>query len=225
MGRILIVDADPVMRRMLASCLRQEQHEIAEAPAVSDARQQITSKPFDVVYGDQQMPDGDGFDVLGAAREADPSLSVVFVTAVGAIDVGLESMRRGAFDFVSKPFQPEVVRATARRAIRFTALLRENVVLKETVTRLEGASGTHGDCDSMRVISEKIAIGVPANVPGKPWPCFDLSAFLDQTEKELIVRTLHSTGGAQAEAARRLGLSRSALAYKLTKYSIRGTIA
>ena len=52
---------------------------------------------------------------------------------------------------------------------------------------------------------------------------FDLSAFLDQTEKELIVRTLASTGGAQAEAARRLGLSRSALAYKLTKYGIRGS--
>jgi len=52
---------------------------------------------------------------------------------------------------------------------------------------------------------------------------FDLSAFLDQTEKELIVKTLTSTRGAQAEAARRLGLSRSALAYKLTKYNIRGT--
>jgi DNA-binding NtrC family response regulator len=52
---------------------------------------------------------------------------------------------------------------------------------------------------------------------------FDLSAFLDQTEKDLIVRTLASTGGAQAEAARRLGLSRSALAYKLTKYGIRGS--
>jgi DNA-binding NtrC family response regulator len=52
---------------------------------------------------------------------------------------------------------------------------------------------------------------------------FDLSAFLDQTEKELIVRTLTATRGAQAEAARRLGLSRSALAYKLTKYNIRGT--
>ena len=51
---------------------------------------------------------------------------------------------------------------------------------------------------------------------------FDLSAFLDQTEKELIVKTLTSTRGAQAEAARRLGLSRSALAYKLTKYNIRG---
>ena len=51
---------------------------------------------------------------------------------------------------------------------------------------------------------------------------FDLTALLEQTEKDLIVRTLSATGGAQAEAARRMGLSRSALAYKLNKYGIRG---
>ena len=52
---------------------------------------------------------------------------------------------------------------------------------------------------------------------------FDLTGFLEQTEKDLIVRTLSATGGAQAEAARRMGLSRSALAYKLNKYGIRTT--
>ena len=54
--------------------------------------------------------------------------------------------------------------------------------------------------------------------PGEP---FDLTGFLESTEKELILRTLSSTNGAQAEAARRMGLSRSALAYKLNKYGIR----
>jgi DNA-binding NtrC family response regulator len=78
------------------------------------------------------------------------------------------------------------------------------------------------------------AVGAAVTVPGNgnpiktvtapaPSGSFDLSAYLDQTEKELIVRTLAATHGAQAEAARRLGLSRSALAYKLTKYNIRGT--
>ena len=54
-----------------------------------------------------------------------------------------------------------------------------------------------------------------------PQQSFDLTAFLEKTEKELILKTLASTGGAQAEAARRMGLSRSALAYKLTKYGIK----
>ena len=59
-----------------------------------------------------------------------------------------------------------------------------------------------------------------AQFPGEP---FDLTDFLEKTEKELILRTLGSTSGAQAEAARRMGLSRSALAYKLNKYGIRAT--
>ena len=57
--------------------------------------------------------------------------------------------------------------------------------------------------------------------PESPQQSFDLTAFLEKTEKELILKTLASTGGAQAEAARRMGLSRSALAYKLTKYGIK----
>jgi len=60
----------------------------------------------------------------------------------------------------------------------------------------------------------------PMQFPGEP---FDLTEFLEKAEKELILRTLGSTNGAQAEAARRMGLSRSALAYKLNKYGIRAT--
>ena len=64
----------------------------------------------------------------------------------------------------------------------------------------------------------------PVQVPSTPVSeSFDLTALLEQTEKELIMRTLSATGGAQAEAARRMGLSRSAMAYKLNKYGIRGT--
>ena len=68
-----------------------------------------------------------------------------------------------------------------------------------------------------------MAIAAQENVPQSGSGPFDRSAFLDQTEKELIIRTLTATRGAQAEAARRLGLSGSALAHKLTKYNIRGT--
>lgn len=88
---------------------------------------------------EQRMPDGDGLEVLSAAREADPAMSVVFLTAVATIELAVESMRRGAFDFLTKPFQPEVVRAAANRAAQNARLLRENTLLKGTVIRLEGS--------------------------------------------------------------------------------------
>ena len=91
------------------------------------------------------MPDGTGFDVLTSVREFDPSLSVVFLTAFATVELAVESMRQGAFDFITKPFQPDVVKATAYRACERTQLLRENDLLKLTVDRLEGSSEIFGD--------------------------------------------------------------------------------
>ena len=59
---------------------------------------------FDAVITDQKMGDGEGLDVLAAAREADPALAVVFLTAFATVELAVESMRRGAFDFITKPF-------------------------------------------------------------------------------------------------------------------------
>src|SRR5438067_1755737 len=163
MARILIVDDEPNMRRILASNLRQDKHELYEASGVEEARRLLASDCFDVVFTDQRMPDGEGMSVLAAARECDPALSVVFLTAVATIELAVESMRHGAFDFLTKPFQPEVVRATAQRASERTRLLRENVLLKDTVDRLEGTSEIYGESAGMGAVREKIARVAPTN--------------------------------------------------------------
>ncbi len=75
-----------------------------------------------MVLTDQKMPDGDGLQVLAAAIEADPTISVVVITAFATVDLAVESMRQGAFDFITKPFQPEVVRAAVIRACERTRL-------------------------------------------------------------------------------------------------------
>src|SRR5437016_6200332 len=138
MGRILIVDDEPSMRRILASNLRQDDHQLWEASGVEEARRSLAANDFDVVITDQKMPDGEGLNVLSVAHENDPTLPVILLTAVATIELAVESMRRGAFDFLTKPFQTEVVRATVRRACERTRLLRENILLKDAVVRLEG---------------------------------------------------------------------------------------
>src|SRR6516162_8705183 len=126
MGRILIVDDEPHMRRILASNLKQENHRVLEVSGLADARRVLIEESFDAVITDQKMRDGEGLDVLAIARETDPALSVVFLTAFATVELAVESMRRGAFDFITKPFMPEVLRATAVRAVEHTQLLREN---------------------------------------------------------------------------------------------------
>ena len=109
MGRILIADDEPHMRRILASTLASDQHVITEASGVEDAKAHLNAGDFDVVFTDQKMGDGEGLDVLAEVRESLSTLSVVFVTAFATIELAVESMRQGAFDFVTKPFQPQVI--------------------------------------------------------------------------------------------------------------------
>src|SRR5215471_18731800 len=163
MGRILIVDDEPNMRRILASNLRLDQHQIWEAGGVDEAQRSLASHDFDVVITDQKMPDGEGLGVLAAAHENDPTLPVIILTAVATIELAVEAMRSGAFDFLTKPFQPEVVRATVQRAYERTRLLRENILLKDAVVRLEGTSEIYGDSPAMHEVRERITRVAPTN--------------------------------------------------------------
>ena len=184
MGRILIVDDEASMRRILASNLRQDQHEIWEASGVQEAQRALAANDFDVVVTDQKMLDGEGLAVLASAHEVDPTLPVIFLTAVATIELAVESMRQGAFDFLTKPFQPEVVRATVRRACERTRLLRENILLKDAVVRLEGAAEIYGESQAMHDVRDRIARVAPTNATV-------LITGETGTGKELVARAIH----------------------------------
>jgi two-component system, NtrC family, response regulator HydG len=184
MGRILLVDDEPNMRRILASHLRQDQHQVSEANGVEEAQHSLAANDFDVVITDQKMPDGDGLTVLSSAHENDPTLPVILLTAVASIELAVESMRKGAFDFLTKPFQPEVVRATVRRAVERTRLLRENILLKDAVVRLEGDSEIYGESPAMNEVRERIARVAPTGATV-------LITGETGTGKEVVARAIH----------------------------------
>ena len=184
MGRILIVDDEPHMRRILASTLSLDRHASTEAGGLSEARVHLGAEDFDAVFTDQKMGDGEGLDVLAAVREADPTLSVVFLTAFATIELAVKSMKEGAFDFVTKPFQPEVVRAAAKRACERTTLLRENDLLRETVGRLEGSSEIFGNSAAMDKVRDLIT-----RVARTTAPVLILGE--TGTGKELVARAVH----------------------------------
>lgn len=184
MGTILIVDDEASMRRILATNLRLDAHRVTEASGAVEAKAAMAKDEFDVVLTDQKMPDGTGLDVLAAARQDDPTTSVIFLTAVGTLELAVESMREGAFDFLTKPFVPDAVRSAVKRACERTTLLRENAVLKTAVMKLEGPDEIFGESESIQAIRETIArvapLGITVLVTGETG-----------TGKELVARAIH----------------------------------
>lgn len=186
MSKILLVDDEPNIRTILKSNLLAEKYAIHEAANVAQARAKLLETRFDAVITDQKMPDGDGLQVLAAAHELDPTLAVVFLTAFATVELAVQSMRGGAFDFLTKPFQPGVVRAVARRACEHTALVRENGVLREAIDRLEGATDLFGNSHAMIGVREKIARVAPTNAT-------ILITGETGTGKELVAREIHKS--------------------------------
>ena len=186
MGRILIVEDETHMRRILASNLRHAGHEVAEAAGTREAKRVLAVDDFEVAFVDQRMPDGEGLEVLAFARDADPALSVVMLTAVATIELAVEAMRRGAFDVLTKPFEPEAVLAVAARACERTLLLRENSQLKREVNRLAGSGELVANSSQMRAVLERISRVAPTNATV-------LITGETGTGKELVARCIHKS--------------------------------
>jgi DNA-binding NtrC family response regulator len=184
MGKVLIVDDEQSMRRIVKANLRQGSHISVEASSPSEAIALLLKEDFDVVLTDQKMAGGSGLDVLRAVQENDPTTSVIFLTAVGTVELAVESMRQGAFDFLTKPYVLDVMLATINRACERTALLRENAVLRTTVRKLEGADEIIGESKSIAVVREMISRVAGANstvlITGETG-----------TGKELVARAIH----------------------------------
>ncbi len=185
MPRILIVDDEANMRRILASILEEDGHDVIDSGTVADARGALASASLDLVITDQKLPDGDGLAVIRAASDFDPTLPVIMLTAYATVELAVEAMRQGAFDFIPKPFLPEPVLAAVRRALEHTALLRENARLRGQVRRLDPTADLIGDSPGMLQAKELIARVAPTSATV-------LITGETGTGKELVARAVHA---------------------------------
>jgi NtrC-family two-component system response regulator AlgB len=134
--RILIVDDEPNIRRTLAVALEAMGHEVEEADAPAKALAIIGRRPCDVALIDVRLGEQSGLDLIEPLLAQLPSLTVVVITAYASVDIAVEAMRRGAFDFLPKPFTPAQVRAVLERVARVRGL-RDRVADLEELVRAE----------------------------------------------------------------------------------------
>jgi NtrC-family two-component system response regulator AlgB len=121
--RILIVDDEPNIRKTLRVALESMRHSVEAAVGVADAVKSVERSRFDVALVDLRLGGGEsGLDLLETCRRLAPRMAVVIITAHGTIDNAVDAMRRGAFDYLSKPFTPAQVRAVMERVERLKNL-------------------------------------------------------------------------------------------------------
>jgi len=143
-SRILVVDDDPASRDLLRKVLATEGHQVVQAADGREALAELQRQPADLVVSDIRMPDVDGVQLLERLREVAPDVPVILVTAFGDVEGAVEAIRRGAFDYLPKPYDVDGIRMLVRRALTQAALVSENRELRRQVRdkyRLEGIVG------------------------------------------------------------------------------------
>jgi DNA-binding NtrC family response regulator len=170
---------------MLRHALESQGHVVLEAHDEPEAIQHMRQTRPAVVLTDLKLPHGDGFGVLRAAKELDPELQVVVMTAYGSIQDAVTAMKEGAMDFLAKPVDPDHLILMVERAIAQRRILTEYILLKEELAQRRGAPRIIGEDRQLRQVSQQLhrAAATDATV---------LLEGESGTGKELFARTLHA---------------------------------
>jgi DNA-binding response OmpR family regulator len=116
--KVLVVDDEPVVVNSIRRTLTRRGYAVSEAFSANEALHRILNEMYDLVLLDMKMPDGNGLELLPTIRKHRPALPVVMVTGYASIDTAVEAIRRGAKDYMAKPFTPEELYTVASKALR-----------------------------------------------------------------------------------------------------------
>jgi len=133
--RVLIVDDEENFRHMLSVILVKEGYEVETASNGDEALQKVIASPFDQVLCDIRMPRMDGLEFLREKRKKGAEVITIMMSAYGTVDIAIEAMKLGAYDYISKPFKPDEIILTLRKAEEREQLRRENQLLRKEIAR------------------------------------------------------------------------------------------
>jgi two-component system, NtrC family, response regulator PilR len=193
MANLLVVDDELGMRQFLTHLLQREGHMVRVAGNGNEAMALLREEPADVLLSDVRMPDMGGIDLLKAARELLPDIEVIMMTAFANVDTARDAFLLGAFDFVQKPFDNDLLKETVARALAKVSLVREREALLEENKALIQGQRTRGKLGniigrSARMLSLYQMIETVAQVQSTV-----LVTGESGTGKELVARAIHDT--------------------------------
>src|SRR4051794_36062432 len=193
-ARILVVDDDGASRALMEQILAEDGHRVI---AVSDGAEAIRKLEqegeFDAVVSDIRMVDVDGLEVLDWVHRRAPETAVLLVTAFGNVDGAVDAIRRGAYDYISKPYDVNAIKLVVDRALRHRRLSAENRRLKREIREKYALANVVGRSEGMlqgyKTAARVASTGATVLVVGE-----------SGTGKELVARAIHASSGRAAAA-------------------------
>jgi two-component system, NtrC family, response regulator PilR len=184
-GTILVIDDEEIMREILETLLTREGYQVRLAANAAEGLDLVRTLPFDAAIVDMMMPGMDGISTLDELKKIDDDLPVMMITAFASVENAISAMKRGAFDYVMKPFKNDEVLVVVRKALEQRRLVAENRALRQNLQAHQNRFGEIiGRSQRMRQVFDLIIQAAPSRTT-------ILINGESGTGKELIARALH----------------------------------
>ncbi len=184
MARILVIEDDSSLRQVLEMFLRKTGHEVVSASSAEEGLRFVGDNEFDLVLTDLKLGRQSGLDVLSRVKASAPECEVIVMTAYSTVETAIEAMRRGAFDYVGKPFKLDEISITIEKALERRALSLENIRLRRELSGRYRFDQIVGKTARMRQVFDTVARVAATRTSV-------LITGESGTGKELVARAIH----------------------------------
>jgi two-component system, NtrC family, response regulator HydG len=184
-GKILIVDDENVVRNSLTEWFSGEGYNTKGVASGREALDTVDRQDFDLALVDLKMPGMDGVQLQRHLRDKDPDLTVIIMTGFGTVDTAVQALKQGAYDYLTKPIDPDELSHTVEKAMEVRRARRENVQLRECLEEIFPTTHLVGTSPAMKRVVELVEMVAPT-------PATVLITGESGTGKEIVARAIHA---------------------------------